>query len=126
MSEDLNAAILAAEQRRCEAMLSGDGAALARLLDPGLHFGHATGAVDDRDAYLAKMAAGRIRYVGIAWAEEQITVLAADAAMLTGRMTTDVRVEGVEKRLDNRVITIWSRAEGEWRLLAFQSTPIAG
>jgi hypothetical protein len=41
-------------------------------------------------------------------------------------MTTDVRVEGVEKRLNNRVMTVWTQQAGDWRLLAFQSTPIAG
>ena len=126
MSEDIERAVLAAEQRRCAAMLAGDNAALEALLDPRLLFSHATGAVDDKLAYLAKMAAGRILYVGIAWAEQRVTVLASDAALLTGRMTTDVRVEGIDKRLNNRVITVWSRNEGDWRLVAFQSTPLAG
>lgn len=126
MNDDLTASVLAAEQRRCDAMLANDNAALDGLLDPRLHFSHATGAVDDKQAYLAKMAAGRIRYVGIAWSEEQVTALAPDAAVLTGRMTTEVRVEGVDKRLDNRVITVWRRSGDDWRLVAFQSTPLAG
>ncbi|MCW1428368.1 nuclear transport factor 2 family protein [Novosphingobium sp. JCM 18896] len=125
MNEDLTTAVLAAEKCRCDAMLANDNAALADLLDPRLHFAHATGAVDDRAAYLAKMAAGRIVYVGIAWDEAQVTALAPDAALLTGRMTTDVRVEGVDKRLNNRVTTVWAKA-GDWRLVAFQSTPLAG
>jgi ketosteroid isomerase-like protein len=118
--------IIAAEQRRCAAMLAADNEALAALLDPHLQFHHATGAVDDREAYLAKMAAGRIKYVGIGWSEEHVTMLSADAALLTGRMTTDVQVEGADKQLKNRVMTIWRRHDGSWRMLAFQSTPIAG
>jgi hypothetical protein len=125
LSGDIESAVLAAERRRCDAMLANDNDALAALLDPRLHFSHATGAVDDMDTLLAKMAAGRIHYVGIAWSEEQVTALAPDAAMLTGRMTTDVRVEGVDKRLNNRVITVWSRDKNGWRLIAFQSTPLA-
>lgn len=126
LDEDVNAAVLAAEKRRCDAMLANDAAALSDLLDARLHFSHSTGAVDDRDALLAKMAAGRIRYTGIAWSEERVTALAPDAVILTGRMTTDVHVEGVDKRLNNRVITVWSRDGGVWRLVAFQSTPLAG
>lgn len=125
MSDDLTNAVLAAEKRRCAAMLANDGAALEAVLDPRLHFSHATGAVDDKAAFLAKMAAGRIHYVGIAWSEEKVIGLAPDAALLTGRMTTDVRVEGVDKRLNNRVITVWSETGGAWRLVAFQSTPLA-
>jgi hypothetical protein len=106
-------------------MLANDVTALEALLDPRLRFHHATGAVDDKDGYLAKVIAGRIEYVAIRWDEELVTGLAPDAALLTGRMTTDVRVEGVEKRLNNRVITAWSQSGKDWRLVAFQSTPIA-
>jgi hypothetical protein len=126
VSDDLTEAVLAAERRRCSAMLANDSAALEALLDPRLHFSHATGAVDDKAALLAKMAAGRIHYIAIEWGEEKVTALAPEAALLTGRMTNDVRVEGVDKRLNNRVITVWSRKGEDWRLVAFQSTPLAG
>lgn len=125
MNENLDTALRAAEQLRCAAMLANDNAALSQLLDPRLQFHHATGAVDDKAAYLAKMAAGRILYVGITWPEEHIIRLADNAALLTGRMTTDVRVDGVGKCLNNRVITAWSRNDGNWQLVAFQSTPLA-
>jgi len=126
MSEDLAQTILAAERRRCDAMIAGDAAALDAVLADDLQFHHATGAVDDKTAFLAKMAAGRIVYAAIAWSDERISALGADSALLTGRMITDVRVEGTEKRLNNRVMTVWTRADADWRLLAFQSTPIAG
>jgi hypothetical protein len=125
MSDAITTAIRAVEQRRCAAMLANDNAALAALLDPRLQFHHATGAVDNKDAYLAKMATGRIQYVGIGWSEENVIALADNAAVLTGRMNTDVRVEGVDKALINRVTTVWSLNEGAWQMLVFQSTPMA-
>jgi Domain of unknown function (DUF4440) len=125
MSDPITTAIKAAEQQRCAAMLANDNAALADQLDPRLQFHHATGAVDDRDAYLAKMAAGRIQYVGIRWSEENVIALADNAAVLTGRMNTDVRVEGVDKALVNRVTTVWALNDGAWQMVAFQSTPMA-
>lgn len=123
--ENLEQEIIAAEGRRAAAMLANDNAALDDLLDPQLQFHHATGAVDDKDAYLAKMAAGRIAYAAIDWSERIVISLSGNAALLTGRMTTDVRVDGVEKRLNNRVMTVWRQHAGAWRLLAFQSTPLA-
>ncbi len=126
MSDEIESAVLAAEQRRCAAMLANDGAALAALLDARLSFTHSTGVVDGKDAYLAKMAAGRIVYVAIDWSDAAVTVLAPNAALLTGRMINDVEVEGVAKRLNNQVITVWGRDDAAWRLIAFQSTPLAG
>ena len=115
--------MLEAESRRCAAMLAGDTMALERLLDLRLHFSHASGAVDDKKDYLAKIAAGRISYVAIDWSEQKVIVV-GEAVLLTGRMSTLVRVDGVEKRLENRVLTVWAQS-GEWRLVAFQSTPLA-
>jgi ketosteroid isomerase-like protein len=126
MSTTLEAEITAAEAQRCAAMVANDPAALAQALDDDLQFHHATGTVDDKAAFLAKMAAGRIRYAAISWSEDKVLSLGPDTALLTGRMTTDVQVEGVDKRLNNRVMTIWRRSAESWRLLAFQSTPIAG
>jgi Domain of unknown function (DUF4440) len=125
LTQAFDTAVLAAEKLRCAAMLAGDVTTLEALLDPRLHFHHATGAVDDKPAYLAKMAAGRITYVAIEWSEERVIALGEDAAVLVGRMMTDVRVEGVDKRLNNRVTTVWSSDAGVWRLVVFQSTPLA-
>ena len=125
MDTALQEELKAAEASRCAAMLAKDNALLDRLLDSRLRFHHATGAVDDKQAYLTKMAAGRIEYVGIDWSEECAIGLAEDAAVLTGRMLTRVRVEGTEKALDNRVTTVWSRNAGSWQMVTFQSTPIA-
>jgi hypothetical protein len=123
MTQAITAAVIAAEGRRCDAMLAGDAGALDRVLDMQLHFCHATGAVDDKEAYLAKIAAGRITYLAIDWSEQKVIALGA-VAVLAGRMTTLVRVDGTEKRLENRVSAVWCQRE-EWRLVAFQSTPLA-
>jgi hypothetical protein len=112
MSEHLEHALKAAEALQRRAMLANDGAALAGLLDPRLQFHHATGVVDDREAYLAKMAAGRIRYVGNDWAEEHVISLAHNAATLSGMMTTSVQVDGVDKVRNNQVTTVSSRNNG--------------
>ena len=83
MAEDITGGIAAAETRRCAAMLASDAAALDLLLDARLSFSHATGQVDDKAAYLAKMAAGRIDYLSIDWSEQQVIALGHDAALLT-------------------------------------------
>jgi hypothetical protein len=39
-------------------------------------------------------------------------------------MRTVVQVEGSDKLLENRVLAAWSRTNGSWQLVAFQSTPL--
>ena len=122
--KELGTAILDAERRRCAAMLANDSAALDSLLDQRLTFHHSNGAVDDKSAYLAKIAGGRIQYVAIDWTDARVTALGPDAALLAGQMTTKVRVEGADKQLDNRVLAVWVHTADEWRMVAFQSTPL--
>jgi len=124
MPDPFTSSLLAAEHRRCTAMLANSVEELDALLDPRLMFHHSNGAVDDKPTLMAKMAAGRIRYVAIDWSEEQAVQLADGAAVLGGRMLTVVSVEGLEKRLDNRVLQVWTQSEDDWRLVAFQSTPM--
>jgi ketosteroid isomerase-like protein len=117
-------AVRAAEAQRCAAMLAADVPVLGALLSDRLTFVHATGAVDDKAALLAKMVAGGIRYHSIDWSEPQIELRAGLAAM-HGVMTLQVTVAGVEKALHNRALLLWEEVAGRWRLLYFQSTPIA-
>jgi len=119
--------VLDAELQRCKAMVAGNTALLDQLLDARLRFCHATGAIDDKSVYLNKMASGRIDYISIDWSEEQVTLL-ADSAILSGKMITVVKVENVEKKLINRVLSIWTTVAPDstqtLKLIAFQSTPI--
>lgn len=120
--------VVDAEKARCAAMLSNDGTALDAILDSRLIFSHATGMVDDKAAYLAKMAAGRIDYLSIEWRDQMVVDVTRDTALLTGIMTSCVRVEGMEKLLENRVISLWQQALGDqaWKMISFQSTPLKG
>lgn len=113
-----------AEKRRVSAMLGGDAAAMEPLLAEGLTFVHANGGLDDKPTLLAKMKGGAIVYHSIAWAEQKVDARGAVAAM-TGMMTLQVTVAGVDKTLHNRVILLWERDGRDWRLFHFQSTPIA-
>jgi hypothetical protein len=120
---DIADAVLAQEQRRCAAMLGNDLQALDVLLDQQLYFCHATGAVDDKVAYLSKISQGRIIYRSIEWSD-RVTAVDGDVVIVTGRMTSAVSVDGVDKCLDNRVLALWLKKEGQWRLRAFQTTPL--
>jgi len=115
--------IVALEKSRCVAMCKNDMQALESLLHKDLYFCHSNGVIDDRAAYLLKMSQGRIVYQSITW-QDQIVTLLGDGALLVGRMTSMVSVDGISKRLDNRVIQAWVETDGEWRLRHFQSTPL--
>jgi hypothetical protein len=115
--------ILAQERKRCAAMCRNDMQALEAILHADLYFCHSSGVIDDRAAYLLKMSQGRIVYRSIDWSDQVVTAMGS-GALLVGRMVSTVTVDGVEKRLDNRVMQAWAEVDGQWRLRHFQSTPL--
>jgi hypothetical protein len=54
---------------------------------------------------------------------ERVDVL-GDSAVVVGRMTADLTVDGTAKTIDNLALAVWTRADGEWQLIAYASTPL--
>ncbi|RBY77286.1 nuclear transport factor 2 family protein [Geodermatophilus sp. TF02-6] len=106
-------------------MVDGDLAALEELLAAGLCYTHSSGVRDTRDEYLAKLRAGYYVYRRAEHPVERVEV-SGDAAVVVGRMSADVDVDGVPKRIDSLALAVWTRADGSWQLLAYGPTPPPG
>jgi ketosteroid isomerase-like protein len=53
---------------------------------------------------------------------ERVEVV-GDTAVVVGRMTADLTVGGTPKTIDNLALAVWTRATGDWQLLAYAPTP---
>ncbi|HMO45171.1 MAG TPA: nuclear transport factor 2 family protein [Rubrivivax sp.] len=120
---DDQAAILDADARRYRAMRDGDLDRLAALLAEDLAYTHSSGVCDDKGQYLASMASGRFRYLQTATEEVEVRIYGAAAVML-GRARFHAIVDGAERRLDNRFLSVWTRAAEGWQMAAWSSSPI--
>ena len=116
-------AVLAAEDRRYRAVVEGDLATLDELFAPALSYAHSSGVRDTREEYLAKLRSRYYVYRRIDHPVERVEV-AGDAALVVGRMTADLDVDGVPKTIDNLALAVWTRAAGSWQLLAYAPTPL--
>ena len=113
--------MLAAEDRRYQAMVDGDLAALGELLADGLCYTHSSGTRDTRDEYLAKLWSRHYVYRRAEHPVDRVEVT-GDTAIVVGRMTALVDVAGVPKTIDSLALATWTRAGGSWRLLAYTPT----
>ncbi|KQP12358.1 nuclear transport factor 2 family protein [Pseudorhodoferax sp. Leaf265] len=124
-SSDTAALLLELETQRCDAMKRGDFARLREILHPGLTHVHAKGQTDDYDSYF-RSGGTHVDYHQVDRSDLQVTVL-GEAALMTGRQQlVAVRKDGSGTvRIDSRVLQVWALHEGQWRQLAFQTTPLA-
>jgi hypothetical protein len=122
---DARAEVLAAEDRRYRAMLDADLATLDRLCADDLSYAHSSGVRDTKAEYLAKVASGYYVYRRIDHPVERVAVVGG-TAVVVGRMTADLVVDGAEKTIDNLALAVWVRAGAEWRLLAYAPTRLPG
>ena len=120
--EDVRA-VLAAEDRRYRAMLDADLATLDALCAAELSYAHSSGARDTKDQYLEKVRSGYYVYRRIDHPVERVAVV-GDSALVVGRMTADLDVDGRPRTIDNLALAVWARTSGRWQLLAYAPTPL--
>jgi hypothetical protein len=123
-SEDVRA-VLAAEDRRYQAMLDADLTTLDVLCADELSYAHSSGVRDTKDEYLGKVRSGYYVYRRIDHPVEGVAVV-GDAAIVVGRMTADLDVGGTPKTIDNLALAVWTRASGRWQLLGYAPTAPPG
>jgi ketosteroid isomerase-like protein len=123
VSTDDDAAVLAAEDRRYRAMIETDLETLDQLLDDRVSYAHSSGVRDTKAEYLEKVRSGYYDYLRIDHPVERVEVV-GDTAIVVGRMTCDLTVQGTAKTIDNLALAVWTRAAGDWRLLAYAPTTL--
>ena len=117
---DEEKAVLAAEDRRYQAMIDADLDVLDELCADELSYAHSSGARDTKAEYFAKIESGYYVYRRIDHPVERVAVV-GDAAIVVGRMTAHL-VQGTAKTIDNLALAVWTRGDGAWRLLAYAPT----
>ena len=121
---DIADMVLAQEKLRHSALLAGDMGALSKLLSDRLTFVHANGVTDDKASLLTKMSSGSIKYVALALEQANVILLGTGSALITGRLTADLLVGGTPKRVCNLTLSAWALEDDDWRLFAYQPTPV--
>jgi hypothetical protein len=111
------------EEKRYAAMLAGDAKALEKLLHDSLAYMHSTGELESKKSYINTIRAGTSSYKMIRCNDRTIRVH-GNLGLVFHHLEADVVFEGNERHLDNRLLAVWSRNEGQWQMIALQSGPV--
>jgi Domain of unknown function (DUF4440) len=104
-------------------LITPDKKVLEELAADELSYGHSTGVVEDKVAFIDALVKGKVVLTSITLSDQTIKI-AGDIAIMRHRMTADLNNNNVPTKVDVIVLLIWRKQKGVWKLLARQAAKI--
>ena len=114
------AEVEAAVDELTRAILAADGTALDALVLDGLSYGHSSGAVQDKAAFVEALASRRSSFPSITLSNRTASIV-GDDAIVRHVFDGETVSNGKTVPVHIGVLQVWHREGGRWRLLARQA-----
>lgn len=111
----------ALERQRFAALERNDLPALEQALAGDLVYCHSNARCETRAQFLAALRDGSMRYRRIEVLELRSRAV-GDTVLLHGRIALDAEMAGSTAQMQLVYTDVWTRREGRWQLIAWQST----
>ncbi|MDB5828661.1 MAG: hypothetical protein JWQ73_2881 [Variovorax sp.] len=124
MNTDATAVVAALAERLRLAMISPTPTALADLFADDLSYGHSDGKLDTKASISGSLLDGSSDFTTIDISEQTVQV-SGDVAIVRHRLVADTNDSGRTGHVKLKILLVWQRQDGEWRLLARQAVRLA-
>ncbi|NJM26982.1 MAG: nuclear transport factor 2 family protein [Bacteroidia bacterium] len=114
------AAVAGAVEALKTAMVDADKAALEEITTQELSYGHSSGRIEDRTAFINALVSGSSDFVTIELAEQTIRVV-GNTAIVRHKLSGTTSDNGKAGTVNLGVMLIWQKQQGKWKLLARQA-----
>ncbi len=116
--------VATAVEKLRKAMIDGDRNTLTAIAAEDLSYGHSSGLVENKADFVEHIASGKSDFVTIDLAEQSITVT-DKVAIVRHLLSAAVNDNNTPATLKLRVILVWHKEKGEWKLLARQAVKVS-
>ena len=123
MPNEMEAAVLAADDQRFEAMRKENWPALEAALADELTYVHSTARLESKAEHVGNLKAGKPHYRGIAPRDRKVRVH-GEVGIVNGISEMHVENAGKEQRFTVRYLAVYAKSGGAWRMIAWQSTKV--
>ncbi len=113
------------ENQIAQAVVQGDAVFMDCVWDDDFFYTGVRGEVKTKKEVLAELRSGDLKFELLQFDDFRVRVY-GETAMVTGRATTKGRSPAGEITGRFRYTRLYVKRQGQWRLVAFQGTPIAG
>lgn len=106
------------------AMISGNKAGLEKLASNNLTYGHSTGKIQDKAAFVTALSTKASDFKSIELSEQSITV-AGNTAVVRHLLRADTNDGGIPGKANLGIVLVWEKEAGVWKLLARRAFKIS-
>lgn len=121
-SKDEKAVADAVEKLR-QAMIRKDRATLENLAADSLSYGHSGGKVENKTSFVENIASGKSDFIKIDFSEQTISVVNKNA-IVRHTLHADTNDGGKPASIKLKILLVWVKEKGEWKLLARQAVKL--
>lgn len=104
-----------------KAMLDGDKASLDKIAAPELTYGHSSGTIEDKAAFIDALVSGRNDFVTINLSEQTIKMVGNNLALVRHKLKADTNNGGTPGTANIGILLVFQKQQGQWKLLARQA-----
>jgi ketosteroid isomerase-like protein len=117
-------AIARAVRQLNQAMIDGNQIALEQLTASQLTYGHSSGLIEDKNAYITAIIDGTSGFTSIDLTEQTISI-SGDVALVRHKFTAGTDNKGQQPgTVKLTVLQVWQKQKGKWLLLARQAAKL--
>lgn len=103
-----------------KALIDSDGKMLDQLTAPELSYGHSSGKIEDKAAFVQSLTSGASDFVTIDLTNQTIR-LAGNTAIVRHQLSGEINDSGKTGTVKLGVMLIWQKQQNQWKLLARQA-----
>jgi len=101
-------------------LIKPDKTILEDLAAEELSYGHSSGLVENRTAFVDALVSGKSKFSTVAFSDQTITI-AGNAAVVRHRMIADLHNNNGITKIDIIILLVWQKQNGKWKMLARQA-----
>jgi ketosteroid isomerase-like protein len=117
-------AVASAVENMRKAMVDANQKALTQLADSKLSYGHSSGKLEDKAAFVENIVNGNSDFTDITLTDQTITIQGT-TAVVRHKLFAHTNDKGKEPGTVNLyILLVWTKVQGEWKLLARQAVKV--
>ena len=113
-------AVAAAVETLRKAMVDADKAALEKIAADALSYGHSSGKMEDKAAFVDAIVTGKSDFKTIELTDQTINI-SENVALVRHKLSGETNNDGQPGTVSLGVLLVWQKQKGQWKLIGRQA-----